>query len=122
MSIRYIAMPSNNVHTRVAMALLVLLILRGTAGAQTISFTFDDGFDPRQTQDAAALNQQILDALRRQSVMAMLFPAGRRVDSPEALRLVAQWAVAGHAVGNHSYAHRNFGSPQVSMHGVHRRR
>jgi peptidoglycan/xylan/chitin deacetylase (PgdA/CDA1 family) len=108
-------MPSNNAHLRLAMPLLMLLVLRGAAGAQTISFTFDDGFDPRQMQEAAALNGQILDALRTQSVTAMLFPAGRRVDSPEALRLVAQWSSAGHAVGNHSYAHRNFGSPQVSI-------
>lgn len=98
-----------------AFLLLATLVVSGVAPAQTISFTFDDGFDPRSTADAATLNAQMLAALRAHSVTAMLFPAGSRVDSPEGLRLVEQWAAAGHAIGNHSYAHRSFGSRQRTL-------
>jgi peptidoglycan/xylan/chitin deacetylase (PgdA/CDA1 family) len=45
----------------------------------------------------------------------MLFPAGARVDSPAGLALVAQWSQAGHALGNHTYAHKSFGSAEVSL-------
>lgn len=83
--------------------------------AQTISFTFDDGLDPRTQPDAAAWNARMLAALDSAGVQAMLFPAGKNVDSAAGLALVGRWAAAGHAVGNHSYAHRNFGSPAMSV-------
>jgi peptidoglycan-N-acetylglucosamine deacetylase len=98
-----------------ALLLVVTIAVPCMAVAQTISFTFDDGFDPRTAGDAATLNAQMLAALRDQSITTMLFPAGRRVDSPEGLRLVAQWAAAGHAIGNHSYAHRSFGARQTTV-------
>jgi peptidoglycan/xylan/chitin deacetylase (PgdA/CDA1 family) len=98
-----------------ALLLFAILVIPRAGAAQTISFTFDDGFDPRTTADAAALNGQMLAALREHAVSAMLFPAGSRVDSPEGVRLVEWWAAAGHAIGNHSYVHRSFGSRQVTV-------
>lgn len=83
--------------------------------AQTICLTFDDGLDPRTQSEAARWNAQMLAALHDAGVQAMLFPAGKRVDSAPGIALVAAWAGAGHAVGNHSYAHRNFGSPSMSV-------
>ena len=101
--------------SRLVLFLVSLILLQGSVSAQTISFTFDDGLDPRQAKDAAALNAQILDALRTHAVTSTLFPAGGRVDSPEGLALVAAWSAAGHRIGNHTYSHRSLGAKAVSV-------
>jgi len=94
---------------------LVLFLLPALARAQSISFTFDDGLDPRTQSSAAAWNAGILDALQAAGVRSMIFPAGKIVDSPEGWALVRRWGAAGHAVGNHTYSHRSFGSPQLGL-------
>lgn len=92
-----------------------LLLVPALALAQSIAFTFDDGLDPRTEPNAAPWNDRMLAALAAGGVTAMLFPAGRNVDSPAGLALVRRWGEAGHAVGNHSYAHGNFGSPRLGL-------
>jgi peptidoglycan/xylan/chitin deacetylase (PgdA/CDA1 family) len=96
---------------------LCLLLLTAAAGvrAGTIAFSFDDGFDTRAQPHAAQWNRAMLDALAAAGVKSMLFPAGRRVDTPEGLALVKAWSAAGHLIGNHTYAHRNYGSPRMSF-------
>ncbi|MFN7777858.1 MAG: polysaccharide deacetylase family protein [Betaproteobacteria bacterium] len=98
---------------RVAAALAAALLPLALA-AQTIVFSFDDGFDPRAQPNAAALNAQMLKALADAQARAILFPVGKRVDSPPGLALVRAWSDAGHAIGNHSYSHLNLGSTKVS--------
>lgn len=93
----------------------LIWVLPILASAQKIAFTFDDGLDPRVQPRAAAWNQEILTALRNAKLHAMYFPAGKIVDSPEGCALVAQWASAGHAIGNHTYSHQNLGSASVSV-------
>jgi peptidoglycan/xylan/chitin deacetylase (PgdA/CDA1 family) len=83
--------------------------------AQSIALSFDDGFDPRVEPEAAAWNAAILDALAYAEVRAILFPAGRRVDSLEGLALVQAWGDAGHAIGNHTYSHASLASPGTSV-------
>ena len=97
--------------------LVTLLLLLAAAGvhAGTLALTFDDGFDTRSQPQAAQWNQAMLDALAEAGVESMLFPAGRRVDTPEGLALVKAWSDAGHLIGNHTYAHRNYGSPRMSF-------
>ena len=79
------------------------------AQERSIALSFDDGFDPRTQPDAAAWNAALLDALAYAEVRAILFPAGRRIDTPQGLALVEAWADAGHAIGNHTYAHQSLG-------------
>lgn len=95
--------------------LAILLLLPGLLQAQTISFSFDDGLDPRVQPEAAAWKTQLLAALDRGAVKSMLFPAGKIVDSPEGLALVRNWSEHGHAIGNHTYSHRNLGSAKTSL-------
>lgn len=97
-----------------ALALAVFLVPL-LAHGQTISFTFDDGLDPRVQPRAREWNERILAALDGASVKAMLFPAGRIVESSEGMDIVAQWGRRGHAIGNHTYAHRNLGSRAMSL-------
>ncbi len=94
----------------------------GTAAAQQIAITLDDGMDPRGDARMAGWNQQLLDALQAQRVRAMFFPAGFMVDSPQGMALVHDWSRAGHAVGNHTYSHQALsqGSPQVFLADVQR--
>jgi len=95
--------------------LLLIALLPTFSSAQTIAFTFDDGLDPRVQPHAAEWNEEILMALRRAGLHAMYFPCGRIVDSPEGRALVARWSSAGHAIGNHTYSHRDLGSSAVSV-------
>lgn len=94
---------------------MALACLVPIAAAQTVSFTFDDGLDPRTQPEAAAWTQRLLATLASHQVQAMFFPAGKNVDSPAGLEQVRAWAQAGHDIGNHTYSHRNFGSARLSI-------
>lgn len=96
-------------------ALVLLLLGPCLACAQTISFTFDDGLDPRTEPQAKAWNAMLLEALEQAKVQAMFFPAGKIVDSPQGMALVEAWGRAGHRIGNHTYSHASFGSKEMSV-------
>jgi peptidoglycan/xylan/chitin deacetylase (PgdA/CDA1 family) len=85
------------------------------ADAESIALTFDDGFDPREQPRAAAWNEAILHTLSVTRVESILFAAGARVDSSAGMALVKEWGLAGHAVGNHTYRHIDFGSRSTSL-------
>jgi peptidoglycan-N-acetylglucosamine deacetylase len=92
-----------------------LLCLSGIVHAQCIALSFDDGLDPRSEPHAASWNASILGALKAAGVHSILYPAGKRVDSPAGLELVRDWGKAGHAVGNHTYSHLNLNSKRVTL-------
>lgn len=95
--------------------LFLFLLSSSLLHAQTISFTFDDGLDPRTNSQAATWNAAILSALASADVKAAIFPAGKIVDSPEGIELVRAWGLAGHLIGNHTYSHANYGSARTSI-------
>ena len=97
--------------------LVLLFLLPLLSPAQTISFTFDDGLDPREQTQAATWNAQILAALQAAKTTAMLFPAGKVVDSPQGMSLVKQWSDAGHAIGNHTYTHTSLSNKTLTLDG-----
>jgi peptidoglycan/xylan/chitin deacetylase (PgdA/CDA1 family) len=90
-------------------------LLPGLVIAQNIALSFDDGLDPREQPQAAAWNQAILDALAAGSVKSILFAAGERVDSASGMALVRAWGLAGHAVANHTYSHRDFNAGGTTL-------
>lgn len=66
---------------------------------QVIALTFDDGPDNKYTN-------QILDILAEHEVKATFFVVGKQVEShPETMKRIVD---EGHAVGNHSWDHKNF--------------
>lgn len=74
--------------------------------AQSIAFTFDDGFDTaNDIANAATDNAAILTALKKHKVRAMLFPSGPALDNPGNIALVREWSNSGHSIGNHTYNH-----------------
>ena len=91
--------------------LLFLVTLNGGVWAGELALSFDDGLDPRTVPEAADWNATILSGLAAAGVHSILFAAGRNVDSSAGLVLVADWGRAGHAIGNHSYAHARLGGP-----------
>lgn len=96
--------------------LLLSLLLPALLRAQSVALTFDDGPDPALgLERCRALNAGILKALADAQVKSILFACGKRVDSPEGWALVRAWGEAGHAVGNHSYAHAYFPSKKVDL-------
>jgi len=50
-------------------------------------------------------NQRILQALKKK---AMLFVAGKNVDSENGHAIVQSWSDRGHTIGNHTWSHRMF--------------
>lgn len=56
-----------------------------------------------------AKHRAILDALDEAGVQAAGFVAGRHLDSRAGHRHLSAWSEAGHAIGNHTYAHAYYG-------------
>jgi len=71
--------------------------LRGRAGSRRIALTFDDGPNPETTP-------RILDFLGAAGHRATFFVIGARAERERAL--VTELLARGHALGNHSWAHR----------------
>ena len=93
----------------------LLVLLPSISHARSIAFSFDDGLDPRKQPLASSWNNSILIALSNANIKSMLFPAGKRVDSPPGLSLVREWGKAGHLIANHTYSHLNFGTKEVTL-------
>lgn len=104
---------------RLGMPLLLgLSWAAGTASAQSIAFTFDDGPQLKETPvlSPAARNQALLDTLARHGVQATLFVTlGNGADRPEGLALARAWGDAGHTVGNHTVTHPNLHEATVTL-------
>ncbi len=95
--------------------IILSLCLPSISQAKSIALSFDDGLDPRSQPMASSWNSSILEALSKAQIKSILFPAGKRIDSPAGLNLVRDWGKAGHAVANHTYSHLNFCSEQVTL-------
>ncbi|MEG1201583.1 MAG: polysaccharide deacetylase family protein [Comamonas sp.] len=98
-------------HLLSSIALLVTL----PAMAQSLALTFDDGLNPVTQQQAGQWNAQLLHDLDALQIQAALFPSLSRIGNAQGLALVANWATAGHMVGNHTASHRSLASPEVSL-------
>lgn len=75
-----------------------IVVLRGQAGDNRVALTFDDGPDPRFTE-------QVLDALSQYNVPATFFVMGARAEAFP--NLVTRMVDEGHIIGNHTYWHPN---------------
>ncbi len=75
-----------------------IVVLQGPATTNRVALTFDDGPDPRFTE-------QVLDILAENNVPATFFVMGSRaIAYPE---IVQRMVADGHIVGNHTYFHPN---------------
>ncbi|MFC0135794.1 polysaccharide deacetylase [Massilia eurypsychrophila] len=95
-----------------------MLALAGTAFAQSVAFTFDDGPQLSETPRLTAQqrNQAILDTLARRKVQAALFvTAGHGANRPEGYALAKAWGQAGHVLGNHTMTHPDLHGAKVSL-------
>lgn len=91
------------------------LLLPIWANAQSVTLTFDDGFDPREHPEAASWNQAMMNALAAAGVKSILFAEGARVNSPAGLALLKDWGLAGHAIANHTYSHWDLNSNKTTL-------
>lgn len=74
------------------------VVLQGPATENKIALTFDDGPDPR-------FSEQVLDVLSEYNVPATFFVMGSRaIAYPE---IVERMDAEGHIIGNHTYFHPN---------------
>ena len=100
------------------LGLVFALGAAGTASAQSIAFTFDDGPQLKETpaMSPAARNQALLGALSRHGVQATLFVTlANGANKPEGLALARAWGDAGHTLGNHTVTHPNLHDAAVTL-------
>ncbi|QOV11569.1 polysaccharide deacetylase family protein [Viridibacillus arvi] len=75
-----------------------IFFLQGPTDQKRVALTFDDGPDPRFSND-------VLDVLKQYNVPATFFVLGSKaVANPE---IVKRMQNEGHVIGNHTYAHPN---------------
>ena len=101
-----------------ALALAATLLAFGSAAAQTVAFTFDDGPRLEHTPllSPQQRNQALLDALAAHHVSAALFvTCGNGANQPAGLTLAKAWGDAGHAVANHTMTHLDLNSADVTL-------
>ncbi|WP_057092373.1 polysaccharide deacetylase family protein [Comamonas thiooxydans] len=98
-----------------AIASLTVLLFSSSGFAQTLSLTFDDGLNPDRQAHAQVWNQQIITSLKDSGITAMVFPSLIRIGRDRGMGLVMDWAKAGHAVGNHTAAHRSLASAETTL-------
>jgi peptidoglycan/xylan/chitin deacetylase (PgdA/CDA1 family) len=83
--------------------------------APRVAITMDD-FQWRRIPDPAKANQALLDTFARHAnLQAAIFVCGQNVDDPTGRQLLRAWSDAGHLIGNHTYSHLSYNSPQVGF-------
>ena len=100
------------------LAVALLLALPFRAGAQSVTFTFDDAPNMKQLPGMSAQqrNTAMLSALAKHKVKAALFVTARNgADQPAGNALVRAWGEAGHVIGNHTMTHPDLNSEAVSL-------
>jgi peptidoglycan/xylan/chitin deacetylase (PgdA/CDA1 family) len=94
------------------------------SGAQTmvtkprpqIALTMDDfGWQNSVRLSSIERNNAILSTLQKHRLKAALFVTARNIDNDEGKQLLSAWDKAGHLIGNHTYSHRNFASPEITV-------
>lgn len=83
-----------------------VLILRGSVSENKVALTFDDGPDPRFTN-------QVLDVLAQYNVPATFFVMGARVEAYPSI--ISRIVEEGHVIGNHTYWHPNLVEEELSV-------
>lgn len=94
--------------------LLCSIYFSSSSFAQNVALSFDDGFNPERQPQAALWNKQILSHLKAHNVETIFYATGKNVNSPEGLKLVADWGNDGHQIGNHTYQHYSMHSSKIS--------
>jgi peptidoglycan/xylan/chitin deacetylase (PgdA/CDA1 family) len=81
-----------------------------------ISLTMDDfGWQNPVRLSSTERNRAILSTLEKHKLKAALFVTARNIDNDEGKQLLSAWDNAGHLIGNHTYSHRNFASPEITV-------
>jgi len=92
--------------------------LAAPAGAQTVSFTFDDGptLDRTPLMTPAERNEALLRHLGDGNVQAMFFVTLKNgANRPEGLALLRELSNRGHLIANHTVTHPDFNDETTSL-------
>ncbi len=85
--------------------------------APEVAITIDDfPWNNTLLLSPAERNRALLTALRtRGDLKTAIFVTGKNLDNDEGKELLSHWDQAGHLIGNHSYSHKYFHSPKVTV-------
>jgi peptidoglycan/xylan/chitin deacetylase (PgdA/CDA1 family) len=87
-----------------------------TRAQPQISITMDDFWWENSVRlTGAQRNAAILSTLDAHKLKAALFVVGRTLEKDEGKELLSAWDKAGHLIGNHTYTHRNFAAPEMTV-------
>jgi peptidoglycan-N-acetylglucosamine deacetylase len=88
----------------------------GNQSRKQIALTMDDfSWQDSVRLTGAERNAAILSTLGSHKIKAALFVVGRTLEKEEGKQLLSAWNTAGHLIGNHTYTHRNFASPEITL-------
>jgi peptidoglycan/xylan/chitin deacetylase (PgdA/CDA1 family) len=76
---------------------------------RSIAITMDD-LNWMPLPNPTEINTRLLAAMRSHQARLALFVIGRNADSATGQALIQPWKQAGHLIGNHTFAHRNYDS------------
>lgn len=84
--------------------------------AAEVSFTIDDpGVQSTTGMSHLDVGKHILQTLKENELDVILFICGKRIDSPEGLKLLNLWDGKGHLLGSHTYSHENYNSQNIDF-------
>lgn len=92
---------------------------RAAAARPAVAVTMDDfNFADAPMFPAAERNRRILAALAAHKAHAAAFVIGRNAESEPHRAMLADWAKAGHMIGNHTYSHPSYPSTPFDEFGA----
>lgn len=91
------------------------LCLSSAVFAKSIALSFDDGLNPSNDPAAKQINDDILKALNKHKVHAIIYPSLSKTGQAEGLKIIAEWGKQGHRIGNHGNLHLNLNKETVNL-------
>lgn len=85
--------------------LILLMSASSSIQAKQLAFSFDDGLNPNVNPNAARINNDILNQLKKAGLHSIVYPSLIKLGGTAGLDLIAEWGKQGHAIGNHGEQH-----------------
>lgn len=97
------------------MVCIFSLLISFSAFSKSIALSFDDGLDPATNEQAKEINDAILQALKSNHIQAIVFPSLSKTGGDAGLKLIEDWGMRGHKIGNHANLHLNLNKNDVTL-------
>jgi peptidoglycan/xylan/chitin deacetylase (PgdA/CDA1 family) len=83
--------------------------------AKNIALSFDDGLDPTTNPDAVLINNHILQTLKNENILAIVYPSISKIGGDDGLKIISEWGKQRHHIGNHGNLHLNLNKSDITL-------